>query len=224
MIRGKKFVCSQCAMAAIFYEDEMVLLYRFSIEIEKDKNSLDLNLGPTVETVDHIVPSVANTRIVNHIGGEGFKKSTANVYGFHHVSRGRRFRTSVPSPTYDPHYYTPILEAFPGSEYVGYAPNDLNIVATNVPPIPRNQQPIEVSSNGSSTDVKTIVETGAEANFSKIERTCFGNHVHVEKDIRESSKQGNLGTTEDLTGVMNTENIEQPLEDEGNNGGDAGED
>ncbi|CAN6871117.1 unnamed protein product [Brassica oleracea] len=112
----------------------------------------------------------------------------------------------------------------PGSEYVGYAPNDLNIVATNVPPIPRNQQPIEVSSNGSSTDVKTIVETGAEANFSKIERTCFGNHVHVEKDIRESSKQGNLGTTEDLTGVMNTENIEQPLEDEGNNGGDAGED
>lgn len=71
----------------------------------------------------------------------------------------------------------------PGSEYVGYAPNDLNIVATNVPPIPRNQQPIEVSSNGSSTDVKTIVETGAEANFSKIERTCFGNHVHVEKGI-----------------------------------------
>lgn len=44
------------------------------------------------------------------------------------------------------------------------------------------------------------------------------------RDIRESSKQGNLGTTEDLTGVMNTENIEQPLEDEGNNGGDAGED
>lgn len=44
------------------------------------------------------------------------------------------------------------------------------------------------------------------------------------RDIGESSKQGNLGTTEDLTGVMNTENIEQPLEDEGNNGGDAGED
>ncbi|CAN6871119.1 unnamed protein product [Brassica oleracea] len=127
MIRGKKFVCSQCAMAAIFYEDEMVLLYRFSIEIEKDKNSLDLNLGPTVETVDHIVPSVANTRIVNHIGGEGFKKSTANALtvfnfpGFHHVSRGRRFRTSVPSPTYDPHYYTPILEACKPVRNIGKA-------------------------------------------------------------------------------------------------------
>ncbi|CAF1919158.1 unnamed protein product [Brassica napus] len=115
----------------------------------------------------------------------------------------------------------------PGSEYVGYAPTDLNIGATNVPPIPRNQQLIDVSSNGSSTDVKTIVETWAEVNFSKMEPTCYGNFVYVEKDMNfacESSKHGNLGPAAHLAGVMNTENIQQSPEAEGNNGGDAGED
>lgn len=67
MIRGKEFVCSQHAMDEIFEEDEIVLLYHFSMEIEKAKNNLDLNLGPTVETGDHIVPTIGNTGIVNRI-------------------------------------------------------------------------------------------------------------------------------------------------------------
>ncbi|KAH0899015.1 hypothetical protein HID58_048583, partial [Brassica napus] len=255
MIRGKEFVCSQHAMDEIFEEDEIVLLYHFSMEIEKAKNNLDLNLGPTVETGDGLRAATANVYVVT-----GF-----NFPGFHQVLTGGRFRTSVPSPTYDLHYYTPHFGAMedspeyleslmsssyvvqlqriyrvPGSEYVGYAPTDLNIGATNVPPIPRNQQLIDVSSNGSSTDVKTIVETWAEVNFSKMEPTCYGNFVYVEKDmnfacsngyyvnqyiqitkIRESSKHGNLGPAAHLAGVMNTENIQQSPEAEGNNGGDA---
>ncbi|CAN6970411.1 unnamed protein product [Brassica rapa subsp. trilocularis] len=81
MVRGKEFVCSQGAMAEIFEESEMVLLYRFSMEIEKAKNSLDLNLGPTIEAADHIVPNVGNTGTGNRIGGDGGRGSLGNTYG-----------------------------------------------------------------------------------------------------------------------------------------------
>nr|VDC75624.1 unnamed protein product [Brassica rapa] len=62
MIRGNELLCSEQVLNEIFDEEKMVLLYRFSLEIQKAKNSLDLNLGPMVETDDHIVPN---------IGGEG---------------------------------------------------------------------------------------------------------------------------------------------------------
>lgn len=47
-----------------------------------------------------------------------------------------------------------------GSEYVGYGQTDLHIVPSNEPAYPRNPNPIEVSSNGSSTEVKIVGETG----------------------------------------------------------------
>ncbi|KAH0904077.1 hypothetical protein HID58_043580 [Brassica napus] len=81
MIRGNEFLYSQSVMAEIFNEDEMVLLYRFSLEIEKAKNSLDLNLGPTVESGDHIVPSVGRTWIVNRVDRDRARMNTANGYG-----------------------------------------------------------------------------------------------------------------------------------------------
>lgn len=81
MIRGNEILCSQNVMAEIFNENEMVLLYRFSLEIEKAKNSLDLNLGPGVETGDHIVPSVARPVIVDRVHGDRVRLNTANVYG-----------------------------------------------------------------------------------------------------------------------------------------------
>lgn len=71
----------------------------------------------------------------------------------------------------------------PGSENVGYGPNDLNIVPSNVPSFPRNQNPIQVSSTGSSTDVKTIAKTGTEINFYKIEPTGLGNQIYRERGI-----------------------------------------
>lgn len=87
MVRGKEFVCSQGAMAEIFEESEMVLLYRFSMEIEKAKNSLDLNLGPTIEAADHIVPNVGNTGTGNRIGGDGGRGSLGNTYGMENFNR-----------------------------------------------------------------------------------------------------------------------------------------
>ncbi|CAN7098979.1 unnamed protein product [Brassica rapa subsp. narinosa] len=62
-------------MAKVFNEDEMVLLYRFSLEIEKAKNSLDLNLGPAVESGDHIVPTGGRT------DGDRFRANMAIGYG-----------------------------------------------------------------------------------------------------------------------------------------------
>ncbi|KAG5407976.1 hypothetical protein IGI04_004295 [Brassica rapa subsp. trilocularis] len=252
MVRGKEFVCSQGAMAEIFEESEMVLLYRFSMEIEKAKNSLDLNLGPTIEAADHIVPNVGNTGTGNRIGGDGGRGSLGNTYvvtgfdfpGFHQVATGGRFRTSVPSPTYDPNYYNPhfgALEAtpeywerlmsssyavqlqriygVPGSEYVGYAPTELNIGTSNVHPFPANHQPITVSSNVSSTDVKPVVEAGSEVNFTKLETSCYKNPVYLEKG--ESSKQVNEGPTAQLAGVGNNENTLQAPDVEGNTGRNA---
>ncbi|KAG2246864.1 hypothetical protein Bca52824_086492 [Brassica carinata] len=117
MIRGNEFLYSQSVMAEIFNEDEMVLLYRFSLEIEKAKNSLDLNLGPTVESGDHIVPSVGRTWIVNRVDGDRARMNTANGYAptlstvnfaeFRPVPTGVHSRTSVPAHAYDPGCYSP---------------------------------------------------------------------------------------------------------------------
>ncbi|KAG2293103.1 hypothetical protein Bca52824_039772 [Brassica carinata] len=104
-------------MAEIFNEDEMVLLYRFLLEIEKAKNSLDLNLGPTVESGDHIVPSVGCTGIVNRVDGDRVRMNTANGYAptlstvnfaeFRPVPTGVHSRTFVPAHAYDPGCYSP---------------------------------------------------------------------------------------------------------------------
>ncbi|KAL0733094.1 hypothetical protein Bca4012_009304 [Brassica carinata] len=47
-------------MNEIFDEDKMVVLYRFSFEIEKAKKSLDLNVGAGDGSGDHVVPLVNN--------------------------------------------------------------------------------------------------------------------------------------------------------------------
>lgn len=60
MVRGKELTCSENVMTEIFEEEKMVLLYRFSLEIGKAKNSLNLNLGTPLETDDHIVPTIPN--------------------------------------------------------------------------------------------------------------------------------------------------------------------
>ncbi|KAL0677979.1 hypothetical protein Bca4012_005960 [Brassica carinata] len=95
----------------------MVLLYRFLLEIEKAKNSLDLNLGPTVESGDHIVPSVGCTGIVNRVDGDRVRMNTANGYAptlstvnfaeFRPVPTGVHSRTFVPAHAYDPGCYSP---------------------------------------------------------------------------------------------------------------------
>ncbi|CAG7869442.1 unnamed protein product [Brassica rapa] len=106
----------------------------------------------------------------------------------------------------------------PGSEYVGYGPNELNIVPSNVPVFPRNTNSIQASSTGSSAHGKTKDETGSEVNFYKVENSGLGNPLNQEK-CSESSRQGNLGTGEEVAGETNADNIQQGPGEEGNNGG-----
>lgn len=81
MIRGNEILCSQSVMSEVFDEDEMVLLYRFSLEIEKAKNSLDLNLGPTVENGDHIVPTASRTWTMNRVAAPLGRMYAGNGFG-----------------------------------------------------------------------------------------------------------------------------------------------
>lgn len=67
MIRGKELTCSEHVMTEIFEEEKMVLLYRFSLEIGKAKNSLNLNLGTPLETDDHIVPTIPNNQMQSEV-------------------------------------------------------------------------------------------------------------------------------------------------------------
>lgn len=78
-------MCSDRVLNEIFDEEKMILLYRFSLEIQKAKNSLDLNLGTTVETDDHIVPSVGNGQIALQVDQI---RSVINTYGDAAVGRG----------------------------------------------------------------------------------------------------------------------------------------
>lgn len=58
----------------------MLLLYRFSFEVEKARNCLDLNLGPNHETDDHIVPMVTNEQTpITAIGGGGGFHANLNL-------------------------------------------------------------------------------------------------------------------------------------------------
>ncbi|KAL0731984.1 hypothetical protein Bca4012_028078 [Brassica carinata] len=62
----REMVCSDSVMREIFNEEEMVLLYRFSFEMEKARRSLDLNVQPPPEepvvamsmSEDSVVPEV----------------------------------------------------------------------------------------------------------------------------------------------------------------------
>ena len=99
MTRGNELLCSEQVLNQIFDEEKMVLLYRFSLEIQKAKNSLDLNLGLMVETDDHIVPNIGGegeTR-VQHGGG------VPNTEVQPDVARGDLPTGDVPSNT-PPHF------------------------------------------------------------------------------------------------------------------------
>ena len=79
----------------------------------------------------------------------------------------------------------------PGSEYVGYSPNDLNIGNPTVPPMHGSPNgppmhgygvPIELSSTGSSTEVQNVDALGVTVNTSK--ETGIGDGICVEKGLR----------------------------------------
>ncbi|KAF3608893.1 hypothetical protein DY000_02047462 [Brassica cretica] len=72
MVGGQELVCSYQVLKEIFSEDEMVSLYRFSLEIEMLTNLLDLNIGAANITPDHVV------RHPIHLNGMAPRSNNAN--------------------------------------------------------------------------------------------------------------------------------------------------
>ncbi|CAN6882141.1 uncharacterized protein LOC125587842 [Brassica napus] len=88
LIRGYEITCSTKVLHEIFDEDKMVLLYRFSFEIEKAKNSLDLNVAVGDGSGDHVIPVVNNPNGTGHVvgninrSGGSIELTGGNVSGF----------------------------------------------------------------------------------------------------------------------------------------------
>lgn len=57
IVKDEDFKCSTGLMKRLFTEEQMVVCYRFLMEVEKAMNSIDLNKGPGDESGDHIVPT-----------------------------------------------------------------------------------------------------------------------------------------------------------------------
>ncbi|CAF1745401.1 hypothetical protein Bca4012_043833 [Brassica carinata] len=56
MVGGQELLCSDQVLEEIFSEAELVSLYRFSFEIERARNRLDLKIGAANTTGDDVVP------------------------------------------------------------------------------------------------------------------------------------------------------------------------
>ncbi|XP_018450294.2 uncharacterized protein LOC108821798 [Raphanus sativus] len=121
VIRVNEILCSQSVMSEVFDEDEMVLLYRFSLEIEKAKNSLDLNLGPTVENGDHIVPTASRTWTMNRVAAPLGRMYAGNGFEVGNGSGGGQLRASDPSHAYDPTINFPSLKPWKSDLTIGKA-------------------------------------------------------------------------------------------------------
>ncbi|KAF2536523.1 hypothetical protein F2Q70_00004298 [Brassica cretica] len=266
MIRGNEIVCSDHVLNELFDEQKMVLLYRFSLEIEKAKTSLNLNLANMVETDDHIVPNVGNADVETHAEAGGVVVNTEinaaaetghvpfnnpTQLGFHSVNTAGYVRASLPPTMYDPHYYTPQwgtmdvtgrywdnlmssryavelqrIYGVPGSEYVGYGPNDLNIgnpihphlqASPSGPLMHGYEVPIEVSSTASSTEVKEVNENGGNLNTSKL--TGAGAPISVDKG--ESSNRAVAATHGDFEVKFQLQDGQPRADDDGSAGGSA---
>ncbi|KAG2316173.1 hypothetical protein Bca52824_019295 [Brassica carinata] len=63
IIKDEDFKCSTGILRRLFTEEQMVVGYRFLMEVEKAKNSIDLNKGPGEQSGDHIVPTYAPPEI-----------------------------------------------------------------------------------------------------------------------------------------------------------------
>lgn len=57
IIKDEDFKCSTGLLRRLFTEEQMVVGYRFLMEVEKARNCIDLNKGPGEESGDHIVPT-----------------------------------------------------------------------------------------------------------------------------------------------------------------------
>ncbi|CAH8384362.1 unnamed protein product [Eruca vesicaria subsp. sativa] len=58
MMRNTELKCSAQIHSDVYNEEKLVLIYHFSMELEKPKNSIDLNVGADADMSDHMVPNV----------------------------------------------------------------------------------------------------------------------------------------------------------------------
>ncbi|CAH8382653.1 unnamed protein product [Eruca vesicaria subsp. sativa] len=243
IIRGNKILYSDRLLNQMFDEDEMLLVYRFSLEMEKAKNSLDLNIGPQVEADDHIFPNIGNDYVETHVQD-----------GFEAFNLGRDMTQSFPHCAYCPYFYTPPwhtihirpwywenlmsltyamelqrIYGVHGSGYVGYVTNDLNIGNLNThhmhgyttnEPTSGYGNLIDVSSTASSTEVKTVVEMVNDISSSK-KTIGFGGQVCQEKGESSSVPVGK--TLPDLDVKLEMGNLQNTKDNDGITGldGDA---
>ncbi|KAF3608892.1 hypothetical protein DY000_02047463 [Brassica cretica] len=128
LIRGQEITCSTEVLHEIFDEDKMVLLYRFSFEIEKAKNSLDLNVAVGDGSGDHVVPVVNNPNGTGHVVGNINRSGGSIELTGGNVS-GEEMRTRYWENIMDSRYALELQRIYgvPGSEHVGYQNTDLII-------------------------------------------------------------------------------------------------
>lgn len=73
--------CSEAVMTEFGDPEKMMLMYRFSMEVEKARNSLDLNLGVMPEMDDHIVPNADPHLIGTHPVPDANQFNGSNGFG-----------------------------------------------------------------------------------------------------------------------------------------------
>ncbi|KAL0885363.1 hypothetical protein Bca101_009345 [Brassica carinata] len=125
----------------------MVVGYRFLMEVEKAKNSIDLNKGPGEQSGDHIVPTYAPPEIsdvmMSFATPKGNTTGGARGGGYDGVNEGRYYAPTRPifhggAPNWDnlmsSRYATELnmIYGVPGSENVGYPSTDLIIGAGHI--------------------------------------------------------------------------------------------
>lgn len=83
-----RMTCSEEVVTEFGDPEKLMLMHRFSMEVERARNSLDLNLGLVPEMSDHIVPNadhhpngtnlVSDNNQLNGIGGFGMVENDGN--------------------------------------------------------------------------------------------------------------------------------------------------
>ncbi|KAL0681539.1 hypothetical protein Bca4012_048386 [Brassica carinata] len=92
IIGDDEIKCPRRFLEELFNQDKMVVIFRFALEVEKARNSLDLNLGVVDGNGDHIVPDISNVNehtnmsrgaIFSQIGSEyvGYQPSDIAIGG-----------------------------------------------------------------------------------------------------------------------------------------------
>lgn len=74
-------MCSVEVLNEIFDEEKMVMLHRFSMEAERAKNTIDLNVVNNVENGDRIVPNVEYQASTPNLGSTAFPMNPPTAYG-----------------------------------------------------------------------------------------------------------------------------------------------